>query len=332
MGLLNTVTGHARPKRILLSSLGRGRIATTYLFTGESGIGKRLAALEFAKAVNCLDPVRDGADRLDACDRCSSCRRFASGTHPDLLMVGPRGGTIRIEAVREVQEFLSFTAYEAERKVVLMDDAECMNLPASNAFLKTLEEPPAKSLIILVTMSAERLTDTIRSRCFRVRFSPLNREETLEVIRRNLPGADEETLESLAGLSMGRPGLALREEGTLLRETLGGMVRGVAGGGIEVDWNDREEMEAWLNLFTVVLRELMVLKLAPSERRLLLGGRLSEGLAAAAGGTDLQELTRLYSELTALARHLGFNLSRPITANYVRSLIDAGIKGRGRGR
>ena len=108
MSLLNTVIGHDREKYILLGSLKRGRVATTYLFTGESGIGKRLTALEFARAINCDNPVEEPRG-LDACDNCGSCRKFSAFVHPDLKIVEAESGVIKIDTIREVQEFLSFT-------------------------------------------------------------------------------------------------------------------------------------------------------------------------------------------------------------------------------
>ncbi|NOZ26234.1 MAG: DNA polymerase III subunit delta' [Nitrospirae bacterium] len=328
MSLLNGITGHERPKNILLGSLGTARVATTYLFAGESGIGKRLAAIEFARAVNCLDPVTVGdaaldARRkyLDACDRCSSCRKFSSLSHPDFKLVEADGGVIRIEAVREVQEFLSFAPYEGRKKVVVMDDAECMNQAASNAFLKTLEEPPPDSLIILVSMAPERLLDTIRSRCFVVRFSPLSIAACREVIAGRLGGIDADALDSLAVFSMGRPGVAINGEGAMVRDTAGAMVGDIRRGELSFQWKDRAEMEQWCNLFLTVLRDMMVLKVNPDARELLINRWLGDEIYAAGRGMDLEDMLRIHAEVTALMEHFRFNLNMSIVSNYIRSLL-----------
>ena len=339
MSLLNAITGHDRPKNILLGSIGTARVATTYLFTGESGIGKRLAAIEFAGAVNCLNPVRvtrnpqpatrnpksaarsPQPEYLDACDSCSSCRKFSSLLHPDLKVVEPDGGLIKIDAIREVQEFLSFTPYEGRKKVVIIDGAECMNPSASNAFLKTLEEPPPDSMIILITMAPDRLLDTIRSRCFVVRFSPLSIGACKEVISRKVSGLDAETLESLAAFSMGRPGVAIQGEGAMARDTISGMVHDIVGGGLSFQWKDRTDMDQWCNLFLMVLRDMIVMKINPDNRGLLINRWLESEISAISRSMELEEILKLYSEVSLLMAHFRFNLNTSIVSNYIKSMF-----------
>ena len=102
--------------------------------------------------------------------------------HPDLLVISPEGGQIRIEEIRSINDTLSLKPFEGRWKVVVVDEASTMNPYAANAFLKTLEEPPKDSLIILVSSNPERLPDTIRSRCSRVNFTPLSYEACKKVI------------------------------------------------------------------------------------------------------------------------------------------------------
>ncbi len=332
MSLLNAITGHDRPKNILLGSIGTARVATTYLFTGESGIGKRLAAVEFAGAINCLNPVRVSRnpqsatsnrhpEYMDACDSCSSCRKFSSLIHPDLKVVEADNGLIKIDIIREVQEFLSFTPYEGRKKVVIIDGAECMNQPASNAFLRTLEEPPPDSVIILITMAPDRLLDTIRSRCFVVRFSPLSIDACREVIGRKVSGLDTETLESLAAFSMGRPGVAIQGEGAMARDAVSSMVRDIVGGGLSFQWRDRSDMDQWLNLFLMVLRDIIVMKISPDNRELLINRWLEGEISAISRSMELEEILRLYSEITLLTAHFRFNLNTSIVSNYIKSMF-----------
>jgi len=339
MSLLNAITGHDRPKNILLGSIGTARVATTYLFTGESGIGKRLAAIEFARAINCLNPIRvtrnpqpatrnpKSATRdpqpeyMDACDSCSSCRKFSSLLHPDLKVVEADSGLIKIDIIREVQEFLSFTPYEGRKKVVIIDGAECMNQPASNAFLKTLEEPPPDSVIVLITMAPDRLLDTIRSRCFMVRFSPLSIGDCKEVIGRKVSGIDTETLDSLAAFSMGRPGVAIQGEGAMARDTISSMVRDIVGGGLSFQWKDRSDMDQWLNLFLMVLRDMIVMKISPDNRGLLINRWLESEISAISRSMELEDILKLYSEITILMVHFRFNLNTSIVSNYIKSMF-----------
>jgi DNA polymerase-3 subunit delta' len=102
--------------------------------------------------------------------------------HPDFLLIEPHGGQIRIEEIRAVDNSLSLKPFEGSCKIVIVDEAHMMNSYAANAFLKTLEEPPKESLIILISSNPDRLPDTIRSRCSRLNFTPLSYEECRKVI------------------------------------------------------------------------------------------------------------------------------------------------------
>ena len=267
MSVLRDVIGHEKQKRILLSGLFRGREATSYLFSGESGIGKATFALQYAKAVNCLNPV-DTDGLRDSCDRCDSCRKMTSQNHPDLKVVKPEGDVIKIDQIREVSEFLSFTPFEGRKKVVVIEEAERMNQPAQNAFLKTLEEPPEDSLIILVTSSEETLLETIRSRCFRIRFSPLGLKETEEVLKRQgVRGS------ALKGLFSGRPGLLVMEEGLTAQGLLESLLQDIKKGGLRKKLSERAEAELWLDLMLAVLRDFLVWTEFKQRERLLLSER-----------------------------------------------------------
>ena len=194
---------------ILLRTLSRNRVPSAYLFAGESGIGKKFAALNFAKALNCLNPVTRAGDPgnpelhtqdpelktlnsepLDACDECTSCKKIDATTHPDIVLVTPEKGEIRVGEIRAVEDALSFKPFEGRRKVVIIDEADAMNQAAANAFLKTLEEPPDESLLILIAAHPDMLPETIRSRCCRLNFVPLAPDECAKVIEAFLsPGS-----------------------------------------------------------------------------------------------------------------------------------------------
>ena len=173
---------------ILLRTLSRNRVPSAYLFAGEAGIGKRYTALNFAKALNCLNPVTRyalrvtskskiqdpelqtqnsepqtlNAELMDACDECASCKKIDAMTHPDLMAVAPEKGEIRVGEIRAVEVALSFKPFEGKRKVVIIDEADAMNQAAANAFLKTLEEPPDESLLILITAHPDMLPEPVR--------------------------------------------------------------------------------------------------------------------------------------------------------------------------
>ena len=153
----------------LRRSLERGRLAHAYLFSGPRGAGKEEVARTLAQALNCLE------NENDACGRCDSCRRIAAGNYPDLHWVRPesKGRRIPVEAIREFEQAVNLKAAVARVKVGILVDGECMTEAASNAFLKTLEEPPAQTIMILLTTEPQRLLPTILSRCLRITFGPV---------------------------------------------------------------------------------------------------------------------------------------------------------------
>ncbi|RMG75108.1 MAG: DNA polymerase III subunit delta' [Nitrospirae bacterium] len=317
MSLIGDVIGHDKQKRILLSALKRGREATSYLFSGESGIGKTTFALEYAKVVNCLQRVqRDGLP--DACDSCASCRKISRLNHPDLKVVEPETDVIKIEQIREVTEFLSFSPFEGKKKVVIIKNAELMNQPSSNAFLKTLEEPPDDSLILLVTSSEEVLLETIRSRCFRIRFSPLNSRQTEEVLRRHAVKG-----KSSKGVFSGRPGLIISEEGSSLDDVVEGLLRKAQ---TERKWKNRSEAELGLQALMILLRELLIRKVSDNrDISIFRKGSFP-------GGWDSETLTEnfiieMYGKMNELRLSLRQNINLSLLSNYVNLCLEE-INGR----
>lgn len=152
----------------LRRSLEHGRLAHAYLFAGNRGTGKTALARTLAKALNCLKKEHD------SCDHCDSCRRIEEGAHPDIYWIRPESKSRRItvDQIREFERSANLKASSARVKVGIVEDADCMGEEASNAFLKTLEEPPAQTIIVLITTQPQRLLPTILSRCLRIAFGP----------------------------------------------------------------------------------------------------------------------------------------------------------------
>ena len=196
--------GHAQARTLLSRGLLSDRLAHAYLFRGPEGVGKQLFARGLTAAVNCA--ARKG---IRSCGICSGCRKFASGAHPDFLLVSPEKGAIKIGQIRELIKTLSYAPYEAEMRVVLLEDVHTMRREAANSLLKTLEEPPKDNLLILTADSAGALLPTISSRCQVVPFYPLTLDETVAVLLREHQDLDRETAMLLARLAEGSPGKAL---------------------------------------------------------------------------------------------------------------------------
>ncbi len=177
--------GHREQIEMFRRSVSRGRLGQAYLLTGPEGVGKKKFASILAQ---CLFCQQHGRAHLEPCGTCHSCKQQAAGTHPDFSLVEllPGKNELLIEQFIGPQERrgkeglchdLSLKPMSANRRIAAIDDADKMNHAAANALLKTLEEPPHGSLLLLVASNADHLLPTIRSRCQEVRFGPLNSED-----------------------------------------------------------------------------------------------------------------------------------------------------------
>jgi DNA polymerase III subunit delta' len=263
--------GQRDARAVLEGALRSSCISHAYLFVGSEGVGRRAAALAFAQALLC----RRGGD--DACGACDACRKVAAGTHPDLRIIAPGGRTesgaerraVGIEQVRDLRRDAAYPPYEARWKVFIVEDAEAMRAEAANSLLKVLEEPPAQSVIVLISESEAALLPTLVSRSQIVRFSFVPAAEIAAALveRAGVP-ADQSRF--LAALSGGRPGLALREaaEGPRALEFRQDVVRtlgAVAGGtpvrrleAAEAVSRRKDEADRWLDTALLWLRDVAV--------------------------------------------------------------------------
>lgn len=200
--------GHNLQREFLAKSIIKGKIANSYLFHGSEGIGKKLVAMEFAAILNCTVFNRERDEKYNPDCDCISCLKIKKGVHPDVSAILSEGlKEIKIDQVRDrIEDLLYLKSYEGLFKVALVDDAELMNINAQNAFLKTLEEPPPNSIIILISSKPQYLLPTIVSRCQRVEFFSL----TESIIKNFLNYSDftPEELEQAVMLSRGSPAKA----------------------------------------------------------------------------------------------------------------------------
>lgn len=214
----NKIIGHDFQKGILKRAASENLISHSYLFSGPDGIGKKLIATEFAKLINCQSKGSENSDTLETqvC-ACASCGKIDKGIHPDVIYVQFEGvKSIKVEQIREgVEEKLFLKSFEGKYKVVIVDEAHRMSSGAQNAFLKTLEEPPANSVIILITSNTDSLLPTIRSRCQLVRFNTLSEELILQEINSRGDLSSEEAI-VCSKLSNGSLGRALRMDSDML--------------------------------------------------------------------------------------------------------------------
>ncbi len=195
---LQNVLGQPQATGILRRILQEDRLTHTYLFFGPDSVGKKRAGYEFAKSLIC-----ESTGPLDACDACSSCRRIDQGLHPDVFFLEPettstgREAWIKIETIRDLQKKLAFLPYEGKTKVVLIDSAERINPQATNAFLKTLEEPPSQTVLILISSNPQQILPTVISRCQGIRFQPLT-VPTIQTLLEQMPEEEKFDPEEVA--------------------------------------------------------------------------------------------------------------------------------------
>ena len=214
--------GHDAVWDRLRAVVRRGRVAHAYLFSGPEGVGKRLVALRFARALLC-------AQQGD--DECTDCRHVREETHPHLILVSRAEGKqdISISQVRELHRQLSLKPSERKPRVVILDGAERLSLPGMNALLKVLEEPPPLCVFVLVTSAPASLLPTILSRCHTVRFGLV--PEDLVRLHLEETGIAPEVAALTARITGGRIGLAmggheeLSEARAWMEEALGHIFR-----------------------------------------------------------------------------------------------------------
>lgn len=177
----NDIINQEIAKSVLKSAISENKVHHSYLFFGPEGSGKKSTALEFAKALNCLN-IKDG----ESCENCSYCKRISKNIHPDVMSLSPSGPkqTISIDSIREVEHFAQLKSLDARYKIVLIERPERLRKEAGNCFLKTLEEPPRNVVIILLSAFPDKILPTIVSRCQKIKFFALNPLEGIAIIRK----------------------------------------------------------------------------------------------------------------------------------------------------
>lgn len=195
------IVGHEWAVNLLAGRIAQGRISHATLITGPAGVGKMALAIRLAQAINCTetDPP---------CGACRTCDLIGRGQHPDLHIIVGDNGRLKIEAIRDMQNTLALRPYEAQYRVAILPDFHNATDQAMDALLKTLEEPPSGTKIIVTAEAAESLLPTIRSRCQEIALRPVPVHQIVEALmdQHNMRPTDAALLARLSG---GRPGWAL---------------------------------------------------------------------------------------------------------------------------
>jgi DNA polymerase-3 subunit delta' len=315
-----SILGHAEAIDLLERVTASGRLPQALLFQGPAAVGKATVARIFACALLC-ERIEDAP-----CGVCTSCRLVASGGHPDLSRIGllakraaasgddegpTASGELRkqvlVDQIRELARVAALAPRVAGRRLFIIDPADQMNGAAQNALLKTLEEPPGETVLILIASRSHLLLPTIRSRCFVVRFAALPTRELADRLSRRGIDGDEALVR--ASLAEGRPGRALELDPELLRER-------------------REEILVTLEQLVASKKALVDLAdhaaglAGKSEATLLEGLAITEALLrdAARAATRKDDPSLVYADLAARLEQLGRRMGAARSALLIDGL------------
>jgi DNA polymerase III subunit delta' len=302
--MFRSIVGHRRATTVLARGIARGTMPPTLLFAGPRGVGKTLVAQTTAAALNCLSPVPDaGGFAIDACGKCLSCDRIARGVHVEVLQVEPDDrASIKIDIVRGMLERTSFRPFEGRRRVLIIREADALEVAAQNALLKSLEEPPPASVFILTTAVPGALLPTVRSRCMRLPFGRLAEADVADVLVRD-HGFTPSDARAIAGLAQGSVGQALAfgsTDLTVLRELALALLQHTARNNVLAS-----RLQAAATIVTTPKKERsreevgLILRLVASMLRdieLLNAGGDARTLANPAVASELGELSRRFAD------------------------------------
>ena len=336
--MFDQIHGNHHAKEVLWQLLKRGRVPHSFIFAGEEGVGKRLFALETAKAFVCQNP-RAG----EACGVCGACRRSANfsfpkaddrdahkkvifSEHPDIGLVVPYNKNILVSAIRSLETEANFRPFEAQARFFIVDDADKMNEESSNALLKTLEEPSPTTYIFLITTRPDALLSTILSRCQMLRFAPLEAKQIEGFLEGTKQFAidDAEILAKFAGGSIGR---ALQIDVGKFREQRAAMLKvlesilskpdraALLRIGEEInDAKNKDFYGNYLNILQTLIHDLWILRLGQAEETIV-NADLKNELRHLAEKATTKRLAAWLSEIETLYGNLNLNLNRKISTD-----------------
>lgn len=313
------VLGQDKAKLILKTAFARHKTSHAYLFQGPAGVGKKMTARAFATFLNCLAP-----DGEDSCGKCRSCRKMASANHPDFVEIIPEIGKpqIAIDQIRELKKGLSYLPVEGGYRLVLLADIQqtMARAEVANSLLKTLEEPPARTVFVLTAIEAAGILPTIISRCQVVPFYPLPYTLVSSVLRGDgLPAEQAIAMASIAEGSIGRAKglvktdlLELRKrivEGLLaLSPSQPGVVEGVFAL-TEQAVSCKDELGDLLELLKIWIKDLLILGAGGREDSVV-NRDLSHTLPLAAKRWGADQLAQRLALLGQAQRQLRHNCQR----------------------
>jgi DNA polymerase-3 subunit delta' len=299
----------------LQQDLEQDRLASSYLFLGPQGIGKRKTALTLAKTLNCQETG------LDSCDSCSSCLKIDALNHPDIHFTSQTNTDyIKIEEIRQLKKEIGLRPYEGRKKVFIIDNAHRFSAEASNALLKILEEPPGKACIILVSSKFTLLFKTIVSRCRIIRFYPLARSGLAEILKEDYR-LDEAAAHFLAYFCEGRLGPSVElKDSDILKEknqVIDGFTLQARPSMPQAAGERRDMLKKHLNILASWFRDIYMVKVGLPQAEFIHLDRAAD-LLKAAKRYDFRDLQAIMSFISDSLRYLEENINPKLLLSNLR--------------
>ncbi|MBM3248440.1 MAG: DNA polymerase III subunit delta' [Candidatus Omnitrophica bacterium] len=314
---LKNIIGQDKVINFLIASINNDMFASSYLFIGPDGVGKTLVAKEFAKLLNCETAS------LDACDICNSCMKINKNIHPDVHVVEKDGSDIKIDNIRQLERDIHLKPFEARKKVFIVKDAHFMNAEAANALLKTLEEPPKDSIIILTTSYPHRIFSTIASRCRKVYFSSIDIEKLSSILENDfhLGKADSHYLSYFTEGRLGKA-VALKE-----KEILGekNMIiddfinsENLRQNFFDLDAKNKDDIRYNLDILMTWFRDIMLLKCGIDTASLVNSDRRKE-LLDLKNEYKMEDLLKIMHRILDTYTMLDYNINPKFSLEFLRT-------------
>jgi DNA polymerase III subunit delta' len=332
--MFDRIIGNQRARDILRRMLEQRRLPGALIFAGEEGVGKKLFALELAKALNCRAPRGS-----EACDECSACVRIARladaseavdsliiwSAHQDVGLVRPEKRFITVDQARAIERETNFRPFEGRARVFIIEAADKMNPQAANALLKTLEEAPPTAHLILLTTRPASLLPTIRSRCQLIRFAPLTAREIEAYLVKHKQRAGAEA-RLAAQLAQGRLGRALSlnlDDYRQQRDAMLTVLEALAARPDRVqllraaedlsDAKRKDDFEPSLDVLELLIHDAW--RLALDQKAEIVNDDIRERLTRLCGGVTNRRFTAWLARIEELRAQLTVNFNRRIATD-----------------
>jgi DNA polymerase-3 subunit delta' len=324
MILFNDIKGQDNAIRYLRNIMSSGRIAGSYLFSGPQGVGRALTAKAFIAALICPESRGKGAP----CGVCPDCMKIETSGHPDVIWIKPvKNKNIKIEEIRAARDELNLKPFGSLFNACVIEDAHMMTREASNALLKILEEPPARSIIVLISNKKELMPETVISRCMEVRFRPLTVPDTKELVMGAVEGLSEEDAFFMARFSQGSPGKALEmiEEGVVDRkDALIKMVDGMIGerslSCVKWDQENKDLLLEDLEVLLMFFRDIALGKEGAGEM-VIDDDVIRSGMFAFFGKCSADRIYNIIERLIEMKRALMGNVNPKLVAQALPGML-----------